>query len=167
MLVVGVLVVLTEETEGKEGKTSEFLRPFVSYDAKEDKMVIPKLDLGCIKTELEDLKDMYFYKGSLTVPPCTEGVLWFVSKRYLTITGPDLKEFLEYLPKTSARPIQNNDYEDGNDDYDHVCKKKSMNDEEKEEENKDPHKDYQDSSSTTLMNGIPPFIFACIALLSL
>lgn len=48
----------------------------------------------------------FHYKGSLTTPPCSEGVEWYVLKTPLLISKQELKDLKKLLPDNSARPIQ-------------------------------------------------------------
>ena len=50
-------------------------------------------------------KGYYKYDGSLTTPPCTEGVAWHVMKQPIEISAEQLKAFLAVFP-VNARPIQ-------------------------------------------------------------
>ena len=47
----------------------------------------------------------YQFLGSLTTPPCTEGVLWMVLKTPTTISRDQLKLFAQLFPN-NARPVQ-------------------------------------------------------------
>jgi carbonic anhydrase len=47
----------------------------------------------------------YLYMGSLTTPPCTEGVLWAVMKEPVPISDDQLAIFARLYPRNS-RPIQ-------------------------------------------------------------
>lgn len=62
-----------------------------------------------IKIDLNQLlpKDLnYFsYDGSLTWPPCTEGVKWIILKEPVTISKDQFAKFQEVYPNT-ARPLQ-------------------------------------------------------------
>ena len=59
--------------------------------------------------QLGDLlpKDQRYYQfmGSLTTPPCSEGVLWMVLKSPMTISKAQLKLFTQLYPN-NARPVQ-------------------------------------------------------------
>ncbi|HCY17331.1 MAG TPA: carbonate dehydratase [Curvibacter sp.] len=52
-------------------------------------------------------KDQRYYQflGSLTTPPCTEGVLWLVLKQPTTVSAEQLKLFRQLYPN-NARPVQ-------------------------------------------------------------
>ena len=52
-------------------------------------------------------KDMRYYQfmGSLTTPPCTEGVLWLVLRQPMTLSAEQLKLFTQLFPN-NARPTQ-------------------------------------------------------------
>lgn len=50
-------------------------------------------------------KDYFAYMGSLTRPPCTEGVHWYVLRTPLEVAQEDL-EHLAALVGTNARPLQ-------------------------------------------------------------
>lgn len=52
----------------------------------------------------EDLS-YYNYEGSLTTPPCTEGVQWHVLKTPIELSGHQLHAFQALFP-VNARPIQ-------------------------------------------------------------
>jgi carbonic anhydrase len=45
------------------------------------------------------------YTGSLTTPPCTEGVRWFVFENEITISLDQVRAFT-YLFKMNSRPLQ-------------------------------------------------------------
>ena len=47
----------------------------------------------------------YTYSGSLTTPPCTEGVQWIVLKEPMHVTQQDVDQFVQIIGK-NARPIQ-------------------------------------------------------------
>lgn len=51
--------------------------------------------------------DYYTYMGSLTTPPCTEGVLWLVMKEPIEISPEQLAIFARLYPM-NARPLQRN-----------------------------------------------------------
>jgi carbonic anhydrase len=50
-------------------------------------------------------RDYYTYMGSLTTPPCSEGVLWLVMKQAMEISADQLAIFSRLYPM-NARPIQ-------------------------------------------------------------
>ena len=47
----------------------------------------------------------YRYEGSLTTPPCTEGVHWIVLKDSITVSSEDLAQYHERI-HFNARPVQ-------------------------------------------------------------
>ncbi len=47
----------------------------------------------------------YAYQGSLTAPPCTEGVLWLVMKQPLQLSAAQLAHLGQLFPN-NARPVQ-------------------------------------------------------------
>lgn len=60
------------------------------------------LDLGWL---LPDNRSYYTYMGSLTTPPCSEGVLWLVLKQPQQISAEQLQIFSR-LYRNNARPVQ-------------------------------------------------------------
>ena len=52
-------------------------------------------------------KDYYKFEGSLTTPPCTQGVSWNVYKNTVTISKEQVSKFFKVFNHTNNRPIQN------------------------------------------------------------
>jgi carbonic anhydrase len=50
-------------------------------------------------------RDHYRYEGSLTTPPCTDGVHWLVLKEPIAVSSEDLAQFHERI-HFNARPVQ-------------------------------------------------------------
>jgi carbonic anhydrase len=51
-------------------------------------------------------KDYYRFNGSLTTPPCSEGVFWVVMKEPVTASPEQIKEFEEVMHHPNNRPLQ-------------------------------------------------------------
>jgi carbonic anhydrase len=47
----------------------------------------------------------YTYSGSLTTPPCSENVTWFVLKRPITVSAAEIQRFSK-LYRHDTRPTQ-------------------------------------------------------------
>lgn len=50
--------------------------------------------------------DYYRYNGSLTTPPCTEGVRWIVIKQIQQASAAQIKAFSDLMAEPNNRPIQ-------------------------------------------------------------
>ena len=48
----------------------------------------------------------YRYNGSLTSPPCTEGVRWFIMNNPLTLSKPHFQQFKQAIKQDNNRPVQ-------------------------------------------------------------
>ena len=51
-------------------------------------------------------RDYYRFNGSLTTPPCSEGVRWFVIKKLLTASRAQIQQFSNAIGFANNRPIQ-------------------------------------------------------------
>jgi carbonic anhydrase len=48
----------------------------------------------------------YRYNGSLTTPPCSEGVAWFVMKQNVTASREQIEKFAHTIHHPNNRPVQ-------------------------------------------------------------
>ena len=76
------------------------------------RMPLDSQDRVGLPDELLDLNELlpqdqryYQFMGSLTTPPCTEGVLWMVLKQPVTLGADQLRLFTKLFPM-NARPVQ-------------------------------------------------------------
>jgi carbonic anhydrase len=57
-------------------------------------------------TLLPESKDYYRFNGSLTTPPCSEGVWWFVMKQPVMVSADQVQAFADVLHEPNNRPVQ-------------------------------------------------------------
>jgi carbonic anhydrase len=55
---------------------------------------------------LPAVRSYYRFSGSLTTPPCTEGVRWLVMKRPLTVSHAQVEMFTHLMHHPNNRPVQ-------------------------------------------------------------
>ena len=63
------------------------------------------MNLPSLKELLPASLDYYTYAGSLTTPPCTEGVQFYILKQPVSISAQQLSAFRKLYPM-NARPLQ-------------------------------------------------------------
>ena len=102
-LVLGILF--------KEGQNNRFLDEFLNKIPKTEHTLAP-LEIGAVKLddllyskELNDVKNFYHYPGSLTTPPYTQTVQWFVFKHIME-ASPEQIEAINAIEGNNARHIQ-------------------------------------------------------------
>ncbi|NBU89698.1 MAG: carbonic anhydrase family protein [Betaproteobacteria bacterium] len=96
LAVIGVLI--------NEGKENALLKQIWKHAPTKEGPEVTVPDARIDPKSLMPLKmNFYSYEGSLTTPPCTEGVRFFILKTPATLT----KEQVEQFPfKLNARPVQ-------------------------------------------------------------
>jgi carbonic anhydrase len=90
----------------KEGISSipfEFLESFLPLKPGENKIVDFPFDMN---DNLPENKEYYFYIGSLTTPPCTEGVNWYIFKEPITVSLEQVELLKNLMPVNNYRNEQ-------------------------------------------------------------
>jgi len=102
-LVIGILF--------KEGKNNKFLDEFLNKIPKTEHTLAP-LEVGTVRLddllyskELNNVKNFYHYLGSLTTPPYTQTVQWFVFKHIMEASPEQIKA-INAIEGNNARHIQ-------------------------------------------------------------
>jgi len=85
---------------GEENPQFNALIKFLNGKDAEGKIDLSKI----VKTD----DKTFFYDGSLTTPPCSEGVKWYVMKTPLKVSKEQMNQIIKsaIFAKTNARPIQ-------------------------------------------------------------
>ncbi|MBT4760454.1 MAG: carbonic anhydrase family protein [Bdellovibrionaceae bacterium] len=98
LAVVGVMII--------EGEKNEFIDQLWGKipSKKHQKLMDDKTPFNPMAL-LPSIKTHYHYKGSLTTPPCTEGVMWYVLNTPISMSQMQLAYFNTYYTKTN-RPVQ-------------------------------------------------------------
>ena len=65
-----------------------------------------ELKIADVTTLLPKDRDYYRFNGSLTTPPCTEGVRWLVMKKSTTISKSQIEKFAKVMGHPNNRPMQ-------------------------------------------------------------
>ncbi len=102
-LVIGVLF--------KEGKENKFIADFLNAIPKKENETttlkagtVKLADLfGAISTKIK--RDYYHYKGSLTTPPYTESVRWYIAKHIFEASAEQI-ETINKIEGNNARHVQ-------------------------------------------------------------
>jgi carbonic anhydrase len=65
---------------------------------------------GIVLVELSNFFDRssgtFTFNGSLTTPPCTEGIRWVVSRSLVQASQTQIEMFLKFIGSQNSRPIQ-------------------------------------------------------------
>lgn len=98
---IAVLGVMAEE--GGPSEPFTFLENYLPVQIGETKAIDAFFDLNL---NLPDSREYYTYAGSLTTPPCTENVQWYVFKTPITISLDQVKQLQELMPINNYRNEQ-------------------------------------------------------------
>jgi carbonic anhydrase len=98
---IAVVAVMFEEGE----KNSELAKGW-RHTPKEVGGVNEVIELINADVLLDSTHEYYRFNGSLTTPPCTEGVTWLVFKHYDQISAEQIAAFVKIVPFANNRPLQ-------------------------------------------------------------
>lgn len=98
---IAVLAIMAKEGESSEPFT--FLEKYLPIINGETKLIDTDFDLN---KNLPKDKGYYTYSGSLTTPPCTQNVTWFVYKTPITISVDQVKQLQKLMPLNNYRDEQ-------------------------------------------------------------
>lgn len=90
---IAVFAIMVEEGESSE--PFEFLEKYLPTEQGETKIIDASFDLNL---NFPKNKNYYYYVGSLTTPPCSEGVLWFVFKQSISISLEQVIALQKIMP---------------------------------------------------------------------
>ncbi len=71
--------------------------------AGEQRELAEKLDVSAL---LPKKRAYYRFNGSLTTPPCSEGVWWLVMKQPVTVSKEQVEQFAHLMHHPNNRPVQ-------------------------------------------------------------
>ena len=89
--------------EGDENKALAKIWPFIPKTANEKNVLASPFTVSQL---LPSNHDYYRFNGSLTTPPCTEGVRWLVMKNSVTVSAKQVEAFLNAIHHPNNRPVQ-------------------------------------------------------------
>ncbi|MGB3617764.1 MAG: carbonic anhydrase family protein [Catalinimonas sp.] len=98
---IAVLAVLARE--GRGSRAFDFLESYLPVVEGETKTVDAYYDLTL---NLPDDRDYYTYEGSLTTPPCTEGIAWYVLKTPVVVSVAQVEQLRALMPHNNYRTAQ-------------------------------------------------------------
>lgn len=90
----------------KEGKTNQQLEHIWQQMPKEHNQQAVLNNPVNIRSLLPEKLDFYRLSGSLTTPPCSEGVRWLLLKQTVDVSSSQIAQFKTVIPSANNRPIQ-------------------------------------------------------------
>lgn len=97
LAVIGVFI--------KEGKRNDFIETlWANIPLEEGKKILRGVSINASVLPLAD-KPYYHYSGSLTTPPCSEGVNWNILQTPIEVSQEQIKRFTS-IYNGNARPVQ-------------------------------------------------------------
>ncbi len=97
------LVLSLMAIEGETSPAFSFLGKYLPVQIGATKAIDMTFDF---KEILAGKAACFHYKGSLTTPPCTEGVNWFIFKEPITVSEAQVKELQTLMPLNNYRTTQ-------------------------------------------------------------
>ena len=101
-----VVGIFFQEEEGHDNHTIapiwQQIPAFTSATAGDKQVLEQRIDLCSL---LPDDFSAWVYQGSLTTPPCTEGVEWIILRKAMSISPAQLRLFKQHYQR-NCRPIQ-------------------------------------------------------------
>jgi len=91
----------------QQGKPNSLVQTIWNYMPLEKNDAVQPPGMLDMNQILPAGRQYYTYMGSLTTPPCTEGVLWVVFKEPIELSSDQINIFSRLYPM-NARPIQSN-----------------------------------------------------------
>jgi len=90
----------------EQGEQNEFIQKIWDYmPIEEGEMPVEDTHINVQNFLPDDDDEHYHYAGSLTTPPCSEGVKWFVLKAPVEVSAGQIMQFQAIFP-LNARPLQ-------------------------------------------------------------
>ncbi len=98
LAVIGVLV-----EEGPAWPSFDTIIDSLTFEKNVEDKVYGQVDIA---TFLPELTAAYRYDGSLTTPPCSEGVAWSVLQGTITMSSEQMEAFTSRFEEANNRPVQ-------------------------------------------------------------
>jgi carbonic anhydrase len=109
-----VLHLMHETSDGKVAGVAVFMKAgkgnstvqevWDHMPSVEGQNLVGALELNPRNLLPSDTAAYYMYRGSVTAPPCTEGVTWFVLKRPITVSPAQISAFAKLYPDDVRLP---------------------------------------------------------------
>jgi carbonic anhydrase len=98
---IAVVAVLLEK-----GRNDPLIHELWSHLPKEEgkEVILNDVQIDAARFLPAD-RGYYTYDGSLTTPPCTQGVTWFILKHPMSVSEGEIQQFAKEY-KNNARPVQ-------------------------------------------------------------
>lgn len=79
--------------------------PFIGFNSTSVRRPGTEMNMNFVLDEINRFRDFWTYRGSLTSPPCTEGLRWFLARNIMFVSDEQMQAILK-VSTFSARAEQ-------------------------------------------------------------